>query len=178
MKRILQCSILFFRQYRNSQPAPNYTFCQPLPLYHSLLLFFLSIHFRWYLPWPSLSCNSNDLKLDLNEDLALSENRKSSLSFPGETAGEEWQCWNIRSLSPLILFYASSPAKDEKRVRHLNKSSSADHRDRSKSIMKPLHQPLLTTHTRLWLHFSSLLLTPLPPFAHRHSHTENRHTLI
>lgn len=136
---------LFLRVYRSTQPTTNYTFCQSLPLYHSFLLFFPSIHFRWYLPWPSLSCNSNDLKLDSNEDLALSENRKSSLSFPGGTASE-WQCWNIRSRSLLILFYASSPAKDEKSARHLNKSSGADHRDRSKSIIKPLHQPLLTTH--------------------------------
>lgn len=144
-------SILCFRAYRNSQPAPNDTFCHPL--YHSLLLFFPSIRFRWYLPWPSLSCNSNDLKLDSNEDLALSENRKSSLSFAGEMASEEWQWWNIRSLSPLILFYASSPAKDEKSARHLNKSSCADHRDRSKSIIKPLRQLLLTTHTHVYEFF-------------------------
>lgn len=155
---------IFFRVYRNIQPTTNYTFCQSLPLYHSFLLFFPSIHFRWYLPWPSLSCNSNDLKLDSNEDLALSENRKSSLSFPGGTASEEWQCWNIHSCSLLILFHASSPAKDEKSARHLNKSSGPDHWDCSKSIIKPLHQPLPTTHTCPWLHFFSLLLTPLPPF--------------
>lgn len=138
-----------------------------LPVSASLSLLsalFPSIHFRWYLPWPSLSCNSNDLKLDSNEDLALSENRKSSLSFPGGTASEEWQCWNIRSRSPLILFYASSPAKDERSARHLNKSSGADHHDRFKSIIKPLHQPLPTTHTHAFDFIFSLLLTPLPPF--------------
>lgn len=135
-------SILFSKLHRNSQPAQNDTFCQPL--YHSLLLFFPSIRFRWYLPWPSLSCNSNDLKLDSNEDLALSENRKSSLSFAGETASEEWQWWNIRSLSSFSMPHLQQRMR---RARHLNMSSCADQHDRSKSIIKPLHQPLLTTHT-------------------------------